>query len=275
MTVSRCWCHPVSEPQDWNLALDKIFVDRERTIALVNKKLGNFDCLVADWEQAVKRDPDFPPVKVRSTTYAWMSDGIPLRGNPYTILALSCLLDVDPLCIFDFKRNGYFSKFTKIRKIIYLGQAQMGAIGPLFEFYRPSDIWPSTSLAKRFYGRDWFRKHLSNEDVWEAAGDKLVSAKFVESKKNSPRAVHISYRRIKSDDRMWRYYGTVISIDESLYLYSESGDFQEMKIVENDTISFRTFFGARPVEFCVASLHNFELSLEDVDGNDKLIGFDW
>lgn len=263
------------ESKKLDSSLSKIFVDRDRTIALINKKFGNFDKFIADWEEAANRLPDFPSAKQRASSYAWMSKGVPVRGNRYAILALSCLLDVDPLCIFDFEKNGYFSKFTKIRKIIYLGQAQMGAIGPLFELYRPSDIWPSTSLSKKFYRRDWFRDYLSNKDVWETAGDKLVSVKFVENREAYPRAVHISYRRIKSDDKMWRYYGTVISLDESLFLYSEGGDFQEMKITDDDTISFRTFFGARPVEFCVASLHNFELTLGDIGKNDNTIGFDW
>lgn len=254
-----------------------VFIKRDIVTDLINKKFGGVTELASDWEDVSLADPDFPPAKKRSSIYNWLSSGVPVQGtnSRYNILALSGLLDVDPLCIFDFKRNGYFSSFTKIRKIIYLGQDGMGSIGPLFELYRPSDTWPSTSLARKYYGRDWHRVMFSNSDVWQNTEYHTIKASFTEDAGKSPRAVHIAYRRLKSSDQMWRYYGTVLNIDDNTYLYTEGGDFDEMKSDSRSVILFRTYFGARPVEFCVSSLHQFELTTSPSEEGSKIIGFKW
>ena len=74
---------------------------------------------------------------------------------------------------------------------------------------------------------------------------------------------------------MWRYYGTVLADDQKLKLYNEGGDYQQMQQVENDEIRFRTYFGGRPVEWRIVSLHDFLCTYELPFNDKKTIGFDW
>lgn len=74
---------------------------------------------------------------------------------------------------------------------------------------------------------------------------------------------------------MWRYYGTVLAIERKLELYNESGDYQFMEQVEDDEIRFRTYFGGRPVEWRIVSLHEFSVEKVFPYNDMTTIGFNW
>jgi hypothetical protein len=74
---------------------------------------------------------------------------------------------------------------------------------------------------------------------------------------------------------MWRYYGTVLSVDSKLELYTESGDYQSMRQMSEDEIRFRTYYGGRPVVWRVASLHEFIMEMEFPFNDMRTIGFNW
>jgi len=48
-----------------------------------------------------------------------------------------------------------------------------------------------------------------------------------------------------------------------------------MERIEEDEIRFRTYYGGRPVEWRVVSLHEFEISKEFPFNDMKTIGFNW
>ena len=244
---------------------------------LVSRQLaafdGGLDGLVAAWAVNSEEDEDYVKPRQRSSIYRWLQKGIPARGEE--VLAICGLLGVDPLALFDYPRNGFHDNFAKIRRSVQLGREALGVLSPIFQLYKPGPYWPSDALAKRYWSRPWFAEEFSNKEDWRASDYVLVKARFKEPVADRPRAVHIAYRRLGSRDTMWRYYGTVISIEGELQLYSESGDFQPMKAVDPDEIRFRTYFGGRPVEFKLASLHAFNMSLEFPFNDLSTIGFEW
>jgi hypothetical protein len=74
---------------------------------------------------------------------------------------------------------------------------------------------------------------------------------------------------------MWRFYGTVIAIGDRIELYSEGGAFQGMSRAESQVIPFRTYYGGRPVEWRVASLHAFDLAMKFPCNDTSVVSFVW
>ena len=230
------------------------------TQSLTDTCHGDIDGLVASWEHLAETRKGFPSARQKSTIYRWFKEGLPSRGEE--VVAFCALFDVDPLTLFDYRRNGYFSNFAKIRLYLQRGLAAAGVLSPLYHMYRPGPYWPANDMARRCYGRDWFGQEFDNGDKWRTSDYVLVETRFREPTLDHPRAVHIAYRRRNSPDTMWRFYGTVIAVGDRIELYSEGGAFQEMSRTESQAIPFRTYFGGRPVEWRVASLHPFDLSTQ-------------
>jgi hypothetical protein len=250
-----------------------IFLRQDIMIRQIARLDGGLDSLVGAWEALSEDDEDYVRPKQKSSIYRWLQKGIPTRGEE--ILAICGLVDVDPLSVFDYHKNGYFDEFASIRRNIQLGLHMVGALAPIYNLYRPGPHWPADVLSKRYWSRPWFSKEFSNTSGTPDSGYALVGANFKEAVDDRPRAIHIAYRRIGSRDTMWRYYGVVISINNILQLYSEGGDFQEMPNINPNCIAFRTYLGERPVEFRVASLHDFEFSLEFPFYGRDVVGFEW
>ena len=250
-----------------------IYLRPDITSDLLEAAHGSLEDLIVAWEARAMADPKFPKPRQRSSMYRWLKDGVPSRGDQ--IMAYCAMLDVDPLAIFDYRRNGYFRNFATLRRNLQLGLEAAGVFSPLFKVYRPGPHWPSDEHVRPCYGRNWFGVVFDNKDQWSSSDYGLVKVKFSAPASGRPRACHIAYRRTPSPDTMWRYFGTVLSVGGQLELYSEGGAFQEMQVVEQDEIRFRTYFGGRPVEFRVASLHAFGLTTEFPHNDKKTIGFEW
>lgn len=155
------------------------------------------------------------------------------------------------------------------------GLAAMSVFRPLYRMYRPGPHWPATYMARRCYGRDWFAVEFDNGDNWRTNDYVKVTARFRDATNGHPRAVHIAYRRRNSPDTMWRFYGTVIAVGDRIELYSEGGAFQDMPRTESQAIPFRTYFGGRPVEWRVASLHAFDLQTDFPCTDESVVSFVW
>ena len=241
--------------------------------SLIEKLHGDIDSLVSAWEELSSTRSGFPASRQRSTIYRWINEGLPSRGEE--VFAFCALFDVDPLTLFDYRRNGYFSNFAKIRLFLQRGLAAAGVFSPLYQMYRPGPFWPANDIARRCYGRDWFGVEFDNGDNWRTSDYVQIMARFRDRTNDHPRAVHIAYRRRNSPDTMWRFYGTVIAVGDRIELYSEGGSFHDMPRTESQTIPFRTYFGGRPVEWRVASLHAFDLSTVFPCHNTSVVSFEW
>jgi hypothetical protein len=244
---------------------------------LAHSMYGGYDQLTAAWEDRCENDPSSPRAKQRASLYRWEKAGVPTRrdGSDHQYFALCGLLDVDPLAIFDFQKNGYFSRFAKIRQLVYIGRTQLGGIATLLDMYRPSDFWPSDAIATKCFGHPWHAQHLTNHSEWDNTNYILIKCFFGPSTREVPRAVHVAYRRIGVPDTMWRYYGTVLAVDGKLELYSESGSYQESMQLTPDEVCFRTYFGGRPVEWRLASIHQFTIKTEYPCQSEGIVTFKW
>lgn len=257
-----------------------IFLRQELTSRLIHTLHGGFDQLAAAWEELAESRPGFPKPKQRSSVYRWLMNGVPTkrhwgRSPDLQYFGLCALLDVDPLAIFDFERNGYFSRFSAIREALYIGPQRLGSLASIVEMYRPGPNWPSDLVATKCYGRNWFASEFTSREDWQLNCYFLVRAVFDLPTNTFPRGVHIAYRLKESIDRMWRYYGTVLAVDGDLHLYSENGDYQTMRGAAQMEIKFRTYFSGRAVQWRVASLHSFSLDIEMPFDDVNVIGFKW
>jgi hypothetical protein len=241
-----------------SLFLDKATVLEVATIIWPSRP-ARIDGLVGDWITRCENDSNFAKPKTRACIYDWLNTGAPT--NTDAILGLAAMLDTDPLTIFDFKRNGYFDNFSKLREQVYFYMVGGGKFQALLDLMAPREIWPNEALARRFYGRPWFAvewRHKAQNTINQYAD---VHIDFEQSTKYGPKCVHVAYRRAKSRDKLWRYYGTVYKFRGKTRLFSESGTYHEHSEQHptDQGILFKTYYGATDVEFRVASLHKFEI----------------
>jgi hypothetical protein len=240
------------------LFLDKPTVLELATIIWSSRPRG-VDGLVSDWEVRFEHDTQFSAPRTRSAIYAWLNNGAPPEAE--AVLGLAAMLDADPLTIFDFNRNGYFDNFSKLREQVYFYIAGGGKFRTILDLMAPRRIWPNDGLVRKFYGRPWVSEefeHLANGTINHYAD---IHIDFPQSTRFSPRCIHIAYRRLNSRDKLWRYYGTVQKFRGKTRLFSESGAYVEQvepKPTDQGFV-FKTYYGATPVEFRVASLHEFKL----------------
>lgn len=248
------------------------FLRPELVSRLVTDIHGSYLDVSDAWQYRADRDSNFPKARDGTTIHHWVRNGVPVLHEQ--VFALCAMLDVDPLAILDYKANGLADHFGVLRQLVYSGIGRLGGLSPLFSMYKPGDVWPSDSLARRHYGRVWFAKELTNDGETSSQDYMLLKTTF-QNPGRLPRAVHIAYRRTRTTDTMWRPYGTVVAVDGELFLYSEGGDYQSMPQVAGDEIRFRTYYGGRPVAWRIASLHYFELETVRPFNDMQTIGFNW
>ncbi|MFT6435121.1 MAG: hypothetical protein ACJAVI_003172 [Candidatus Azotimanducaceae bacterium] len=240
-----------------------LFLDKPALLELATIRWSSrpkaIDGLVGDWAARFEQDPNFARPRTRSAIYAWLNNGAPSETD--AVLGLAAILDTDLLTIFDFERNGYFNDFSSLREQIYFYIVGGGKFQSILDLMAPRRVWPNDGLARRFYGRPWILEefeHRADGKINEYAD---IQIDFPDSTRFSPRCIHIAYRRAKSRDKLWRYYGTVQKFRGKTRLFSESGAYVEQVEPEptDQGFVFKTYYGATPVEFRVASLHEFEI----------------
>ena len=249
---------------------NRLFLDSAIVDELIEDKFGSVDGLVGHW---AADSPIGGEARERAAIYRWLKSGVPAKEA--TIFAFCALLDADPISLIDYEKIGFFSKFYQIRKAIQIGLVATGPIAPMYEMYMPSRTWPSDWIAQKYYGHPWHAVEFDNVALAPEGQYAMIEIKFKENILKSTRCIHISYRRTKPREEMWRPYGWVIRHLTKLRLYSESGDFQTYELSEPDTIKFRTFFGGREVEFRLASLHSFKHNIVYPVRKEGSVGFEW
>lgn len=262
----------------------RIMLRQDLANRLVKERYGSFEQFFDEWEQSGTlqttdgRSLENPAKRRgKSTGYNWTSKGVPTAkdGSDHSIFKFCGLLNVDPLALVDYEANGYFSRFAQIRKLLYFSRASLGGLATLLDMYRPSEKWPNDDLAKSYFGRSWWGIEFTNEVDWKNNDYTLLKFKFQKELSAAPRAVHIAYRRVGVPDTMWRFYGTVIAIDGQLQLFTESGFFDRRGQYAEDEIRFRTYYGGRPVQWRVASLHEYDFSRKTPFNDMSVLGFNW
>lgn len=241
--------------------MDKPTILELSTIIWPSRPRG-IDGLIGDWAERSQHEANFPKARTRSALYEWLKNGAPPEAD--AVLGLAAMLDADPLTIFDFERNGYFTNFSRLREQVYFYVMGGGRFQTILNLLAPRRIWLNDQLALQFYGRPWIAiefEHYADALTNDYAD---VHISFPHSTRSAPRCIHVAYRRANSRDKIWRYYGTVQQFRSKTRLFSESGAYVE-EIEEAKTkegFVFKTYFGATRVEFRVACLHQFECKVK-------------
>lgn len=167
-----------------------VYLRPEFTRKLARQRYETVDGMATRWSPPDGSDKDdYPPQPSESTIQSWITNGFPSkltgRGR-YSLLAFCAQLDVDPLALFDFQRNGYFSHFGRIRKAVQRGVGALGGFGPLFELLEPDQEWPSNCLAKKIWGRDWFIEEFDNTQEYKLNSYALLDFNFEKTQREIP-----------------------------------------------------------------------------------------
>lgn len=259
-----------------------IYLRRELVEHLIGHHFGNVDGLVEEWNQRVRANgkASYPPCRERATVYGWLTNGVPTRGrSKQQIFGLCGLLDVDPMAIIDYEKNKFFKNFTNIRMSLYsISERAFGRgasnFAPLLDMFMPGPSWPNAATCDLFYSREWCAYEFDNAGHEKSEAYGLIKVRFSGQPDYPIRSSHIAYRRLNSNDKMWRYYGLVNIIGQDLELYTEGGEYQTMACRKDGEIWFRTSFGNRPVEFRLVSLHDFSYST-NITSDMSIVGFNW
>lgn len=193
----------------------------------------------------------------RATLYRWLrSEGLPSRSG---LLKLARALDVDPFALFDFRGRPPIEAARELATTL-LSHGQLGTAAGMAwllgrYLFAPGEEWPSETV----FGRRWQRAVVRHDagrrrDYWG-----LLPIAF-SGVTGRPQAWHFAFRSIKRgrDGGWWIPYGFAV-VNRTVRLIHFDGDAQERACPDGRFV-VETWFGAGSADFCVASLHPFELS---------------
>lgn len=240
----------------------KLFVDSSLVRGLMEQDHGGIENFVESWRE---RDAQLGRIRGlardEKTIYGWLQKGLPARRE--TIFDFFAMLGCDPISLIDITRSDFPKNFSRIRLAFLLGGNSAGAFRYLFELYRPGCGWPNEELSQTLLGKHWeVRDHLHSAGgvVSKYA---MFCCKLPKFEIARPLAFHIAYRRVLNADDLWRPYGTVIVRTDECHLIHENGFMQrKVRTSTNSPVQFQTFFGPSTLEFRVASLTPFSLSVD-------------
>lgn len=235
----------------------RIAIDRPVLEALVQRFHGGTELMVDLWNE---ESPD--QARNRKTYYKWLNHGVPMTPAGYSLFRF---LDLDPVALVDHRKLDLENQFSLIRTALMLtGQAYQG-IKALLEPIMPNVEWPNDTEIRKRFGRTWTRQFFSHDarsETNEMARVSLIPS-GPEFRPEYPRAWYIAYRPGDGRDRLWRPYGIMVRRDGVNAMLSSRGLLEEDHRFANlSRLEFGTEFGPSPVDFCVASLHAFDIAVE-------------
>ncbi len=202
----------------------------------------------------------------RATLYRWLrSEGLPSRSG---LLKLARALDVDPFALFDFRGRPPIEAARELATTL-LSRGQLGTAAGMAwllgrYLFSPGEEWPSETV----FGRRWQRAVVRHDasrrrDYWG-----LLPVTFP-GETSRPQAWHFAFRSLKRGrgGGWWIPYGIAVAVGCSVRLVHFDGDAQERACPDGRFV-VETWFGAGSADFCVASLHAFELRDPDVIADD-------
>jgi hypothetical protein len=131
------------------------------------------------------------------------------------------------------------------------------------ELVNPSDIWPPPSFATEYYDRTWFIERFLH-DASKTNFYQKISLLPDRSRFDLPQIWHFAFRNLLLRTPPWSPYGFVEIVKESVGLYRFSGTSEHVNVVPDSRgFHVETWFGDGEAEFCIASLHPFQMWLVD------------
>ena len=231
--------------------------------ALIAERFQSVDELEVEWEERVRSGAQrLGRARDRSTVYRWIDRGLPAKRDD--IFGFAAVLDIDPVALLDLEGEQVQPRFAEERRLFQLGLTHLSPLSPFWSLYTPGAHWPSPEVARNYFGRAWCAQEFSHGPATIANVYAAVNLQsIVEPGSVAPRTYHFAYRRSGARDGMWRPYGTVIGYRQEVCLISESGDFQKRPDERSSgAVVAETYFGQGPADFRIASLHDFDCSVQ-------------
>jgi hypothetical protein len=226
-----------------------IQLNTQKLHALIDN-VGGMASLMDRWGERFTELPN------RDTFYSWRT-GPRFSGNLTSYLRLCACLDVDPIAVISADK---LSSASFGDNLLMLALGSPGGRGikvtDVLGIFGPVKTWPSSKEVTEAYGNDWFRSFFKNEGSSKSHYELLRLCFDVSF---PPRVAHFAYR-VTSAER-WRMYGSVGLDRNDRFLIHLYGKNQTMISDDPSKILVETRFGEGPCEFCVASLHHFDITV--------------
>lgn len=200
-----------------------------------------------------------PPVPDRATLYRWLGGKLPRRRESY--LRLCGIFDIDPLAALVLPSGKEAAAMQFLYRCFWLGSWRQPALGFLSEFFGHHVAWPPKSIAAEYFKRQWRQEdfeHNPEEKANYYAGIEISCSNKSES--SLPQVFHFAYCQPDAYAERWIEYGYIIKRDDQVALVNITGNMQNYQIPEfSRTVMAETWFGQSPVNFRIASLHDFSI----------------
>lgn len=205
-------------------------------------------------------EPNVPPH--RSTVNRWSRGLMPRTSDD--LMRLCGILDVDPMCLLKLPDNDSETTMESMATIYLHGRWEPAALRFLEEFLGRRPQWPPPELALRYFGRKWFCREFVHEATTRT--NYYARANIVASPRMSrggPFVYHVAFRHATLFGKRWLQYGMVLRYGKRVSLRHINGhtDMYDAEDVQAPT-RIETWFGPSPAVFRIASLHAFDLYLD-------------
>lgn len=261
MQRARAFCNMV----------DVLTLDCDAVTARIDNQFGgNLAAVSRNWPAG---DPPH-----RSTILRWLRRET-LPRSARELLSFCGALDLDPFALWGIAPATFPALCARLVKASRAGSwaGLLPALSFLEPFVGPTPEWPPASLARDYFHRDW-----SIHEFRHPAREKrnhftpISIDPQMEEDRNIDRVWHFAWRD-DVDHALWRPYGFVRLTGTDLRLFSFNG-LSDSATVDTPGSDFvvETWFGEGAAAFRVASLHPFELKVNNAahtDGSRVRFGF--
>ncbi len=216
--------------------------------------------LLARWPVAVRQDGGKIPPPDKATVSRWLN-GVTFPRSRDELFGLAGAFDVDPLALLGLPGDVTWPGLCDaVRSYNWTPQLAPGVQRFWFlrELILPGRDWPSSDIARNYFGRDWQRQEREHRIAVKRS---YYAAFAIEADPVAALQVwHFAWRAHST--LPWRPYGFVRLEEGGLRLCGFDG--LEVKATRSGAGPFivETWFGRGDADFCVASLHALRYSPE-------------
>ena len=220
----------------------------------------------------IERWPENSSPPDRTTLWRWLK-GKPL-GSAEKMLGLAVALDVDPFALIQTTKRDFALLCNRLAQSI--SKSGDDPLGPeqkwILDFIAPRKDWPPD--LPKYFRREWsIAPFQHNADKGRNYYQKLAIT-AAPRKCAEPQIWHFAFRDPAAILPVWNPYGVLERTADHISLYHIRGHSASVAI-PSDTVTFlvETWFGPRPAQFRVASLHPFILTLREIANGTPCVRF--
>lgn len=205
-----------------------------------------------------RRDRDVEPPH-RATLHRWIQGQAPRTAKD--LLSLCGVLDIDPTCLLRFGDGAA----ERLSRAYLVRRWNPPVLGFIQDFLGRRAEWPPRQLARDYFGREW-----ATHEVEHRATDRtnyyatLKVAPDGSRYPEGPLVYHVAFRHADLFGRRWLQYGWLLREGKRVELRHINGYVATCELPGTDLpLRVETWFGPSPAVFRLASLHPFQMEMDD------------